>query len=291
MSDYLCTGGQRPNSDCGGPPPRPFPRPGNDCGGPPPRPYPHPDNDCGGPPPRPFPRPDNDSCGRPDNDGCDRRENRREQRREECACRRGIVQALQMLLRSGLSALVDFQTFAFVTEDYLVGDTLIAATPTAAAYDNLGPELAGSFNRFSPCACDYIDVTGAVFLPTTTDAATGLTASRLNLCDISAIAFGVEADTAEPATDNYQSARRLLQRLLQGPCRPDCPPYPDPCDEMCRCRCDEEDFLGGNVSLIVDGLLLANMAVLGKVGKVLVLANDTDSRFYFVCAERATFVQ
>ena len=283
MNDYFCTGSPRPqqeNDCCGGPPPRPFPRPDNDgCGGPPPRPFPRPDNDgCGGPPPRPYPQPDGDNCSG---------------RKEKCACRAGFVQALQMLLRSGLSALVDFQQFAFVTEDFLVGDTLIAAAPVATAYDNLGPELTGSFNRFSPCACDYIDVTGTVFLPSTVaaDAATGLTASRLDLCDLTAIAFGVEPDTGDPVTTNFVSARNLLQRLLQGPCRPDCPPYPDPCDEMCRCRCDADDFLGGSVSLVADSLLLANMTVLGKVGGVLVLANDTDSRFYFVCSEKATFVQ
>jgi len=275
MNDYFCTGDRRPENDCGGPPPRPFPRPDNDG--------------CG--------RPDHCGCGRPQPDDCDRPPRpdceERPPRREECPCRAGLVQGLQMLLRTGLSSLVDFQTFAFVTDDYLVGDTLVPATPVATAYDNLGPELAGSFNRFSPCACDYIDVTGTVYLPTAAaaDAATGLTASRLNLCDVSAVVFGVEPDTTEPATDNYQSARRLLQRLLQGPCRPDCPPYPDPCDDMCRCRCDEDDFLGGNVSLVVDGLLLANMAVLGKVGKMLVLANDTAERFYFVCTDKATFIQ
>lgn len=267
MSDYFCTGGQRPTDDCGGPPPRPFPRPDNDCG------FAQGDN-CHCPPPRP----DRDECA---------------PHREDCPCRAGLVQGLQMLLRSGLSSLVDFQTFTFVTEDFLVGNSLTAATPTATAYDNLAATAAGSFNRFSPCACDYIDVTGTVYLPTTdaAGAATGLTASRLNLCRISAIAFGVEPDTTKPPTDNYQSARRLLQRLLQGPCRPDCPPYPDPCQEQCCCSCDEEEFLGGNVSLVADGLLLANVTSLGKIGTLLVFANDTDERFYFVCADKATFIR
>ncbi len=274
MSDYLCTGGHRQDNNC-------------DCRG-------NDRDDCR------DDRREHRDCRKNDRDDrrddcrmSDRDDDCRKKDRDDCACRRGLVQALQMLLRSGLSSLVDFQTFAFVTEDFLVGDTFVAATPTGEAYDNLGPELAGSFNRFSPCACDFIDVTGAVFLPTAVagDAVTGLTASRLNLCDITAIAFEVEEDTAEPPTDNYQSARRLLQRLLQGPCRSDSPPYPDPCDEMCQCRCDEDDFLGGSVSLVAAGLLLANMTVLGKVGKVQVLANDTDERFYFVCTDKATVIQ
>ena len=230
---------------------------------------------CSAPPPRPQPEPP--APPRP----------------ESCASRGGFVQALQMLLRTGLSALVDFQAFAFVTEDFLVGDSLIAATPAVTAYDNLAATLAGSFNRFSPCACDFIDVTGTVYLPTATaaDAVTGLTASRLNLCDLTAVAFGVEPDAPEATTTNFAAARSLMQRLLQGPCRPDCPPYPDPCEEQCHCHCNADDFLGGSVSLVADSLLLANVTVLGKVGGVLVLANEADSRFYFVCAENATFVQ
>lgn len=257
MSDYLCTGGQRPGNE----------------------------NCC--PPPRPNPRPDRDDC-----DGAGRPEPRPRQE-EKCPCRAGLVQALQMLLRSGLSALVNFQNFAFVTEDFLVGASLEAATPTTGPYDNLAATLAGSFNRFSPCACDFIDVTGTVYLPTAVaaDAVTGLTASRLNLCDITAVAFGVVPDTTEPATNNFAAARTLLQRLLQGPCRPDCPPYPDPCQEQCHCNCDEDDFLGGSASLIADSLLLANMTVLGKVGKVLVLANETDELFYFVCTDKSVVIQ
>ena len=266
MSDYFCTGSPRPcpeNDGCGGPPPGPFPRPDEGCA----------------PPSRPAPRPD-DGCSAPS-------------RGEKCPCRAGLVQALQMLLRSGLSSIVDFQSFAFVTDSLLVGGSIGPVTPAAGAYDNLDATVTGSFNRFTPCACDHIDVTGTVYLPFpgAADSATGLTAGRLDLCDITAVSFGVEPDTGTPEVPNYTRARNLLQRLLQGPCRPDCPPYPDPCADNCCCDCDPDDFLGGSVSLVAGPLLIANATALGNVGKVLALANDTDERFYFVCRNKATFVQ
>lgn len=211
-------------------------------------------------------------------------------REQDCPCRRGLVQALQMLLRSGLSTLVDFQAFAFITDDFLVGTTFVAPTTCAPAYDNLATPFTGSFSRFTPCACDYIDVTGPVSLPTE-PTCTGLTAGRLNLCDITAISFGVTGDDATTITENYQQARRIFQTLLQPGCQNPCPPYPDPCDEPCRCDCGEMDNIGGSVSLVADGLVLGNVTVLGNIGKLLVLANDTDQRFYFVCSDEAAIVR
>ena len=212
----------------------------------------------------------------------------------KCPCRAGLVQALQMLLRSGLSSLVDFQSFAFVTRDYFVGGPLTTPAVTAGAYDNLPAVLTGSFSRFTPCACDYIDVGGAVFLPyeTATAATTGLTVSRLDLCDILAVAFAPAGATAEELTANYTAARQLIQNLLQPGCglRPTCPPYPDPCDEPCPCDCQNQ-FLGGSVSLITGSLLIAGATVLGNMGKVLILANDTLQRFYFVCSDKASIIQ
>lgn len=235
------------------------------------------------------PRPENDACCHPEppcpqqpaQDNCD-----------DCGCRRGFVQTLQMLMRTGLSGLVDFSAFAFVTTDLLVGSPLATPAVTDASYDNLAETLTGTFSRFSPCACDYIDVAGDVFLPDYCSPATGLTVSRLNLCDLIAVAFGV-TDTAK---DNYQTARQLLQSLLQRPRRPGrggdpflptpslpgpYPPYPDPCDNCC---CENEGSMGGTASLLAGPLLLANATVLGSLDGVMVLANDTAQRFYLVCS-------
>lgn len=256
-----------------------------------------------------------------------------------CACRSSMVQALQMLLRSGLRNLVDFTRFAFVTERVVVGANLAQPDTTAASYDNLSDTLAADFGGFTPGACDYVDVSGTAYstavAPTaagcfrsildaiTQNAAvtagselatlvtaltdltgqttpgtagynetltaalnaalacgtdTGLQVSRLALCDILAVAF-------ETASADYQSARQLLQNIMQPPCQTSCPPYPDPC-------CDFEDTgTGRSVSLSVGPLDVSGAVVLGKLGGVTVLANDTEQRFYFVCSDRATAIR
>ena len=252
MNDYLCTGSGRPR--------------------------PEQDNCCRPEPPcHPNPPQDND-------DGC-------------CSCRRGFVQTLQMLLRTNLSSLIDFQSFAFVTTDYIVGATLVAPDTTAASYDNLSEELTGTFSRFSPGACDYIDVAGPVYFPVTGEGtATGLTASRLNLCDLLAVAFEPAGEAATDVTANYQAGRALFQQLLTQPRgprppfapyppyppTPNYPPYPDPCDECCP---DHDNAMGGSESLFAGPLLVATATVLGSIDGVLILANDTDERFYIVCSD------
>lgn len=210
---------------------------------------------------------------------------------DTCPCRYGFVQSLQMLLRTGLSSLVDFQSFAFVTPEYLVGATLVAPSTTGGTYDNLSADLTGTFSRFTQCACNDIDVSGPVNLPVVGDGTTGLTVSRLSLCDLLAVAFTVTGDTAETALTNYQSAKALFQTLLQRrpPVGPDYPPYPDPCCAPC-CPGAPDFGMGGTVSLIVGNVVLANVTVLGQIGGVLVLANDAASRFYFVCGQDAITV-
>ena len=211
---------------------------------------------------------------------------------DDCPCRRGFVQNLQMLLRTGLSSLVDFQQFAYVTPDFLVGATLVAPTVGTGAYDNLSDTLTGVFSRFTHCDCDNIDASGPVTMPAVGESTTGVTVSRLSLCDLLAVVFTVTGDTEEIITENYQSARALLQTLLQGRRRrgEDFPPYPDPCCHDC-CDCAPTFGSGGTVSLVAGDLLVANATVLGAMGGVLVLANDTDQRFYFVCGEDAIILR
>ncbi len=234
-------------------------------------------------------RPNGDSCA------CQNGESQTccstEQQEDTCPCRYGFVQSLQMLLRTGLSSLVDFQSFAFVTPEFLVGATLVAPTATTGPYDNLSADFTGTFNRFTQCACNDIDASGPVNLPVVGDGTTGLTVSRLSLCDLLAVAFTVTGDTAETLTANYQAARTLFQTLLQRrpPIGPDYPPYPDPCCTPC-CPGAPDFGMGGTVSLIVGNVVLANVTVLGQIGGVLVLANDAAQRFYFVCGQDAISV-
>ena len=263
-----------------------------------------------------------------------------------CACRSGMVQALQMLLRSGLRNLVDFTQFAFVTERVVVGANLAQPDTTAASYDNLSDTLTADFGGFTPGACDYVDVSGTAYSTAVAPTAagcfrsilnaitqnatvtagselatlvtaltdlngqttpgtagynetlttalndalacgsdTGLQVSRLALCNILAVAFAPAGDAPAPVSADYQSARQLLQNLLQPPCQTSCPPYPDPCFDS--------DYTGAgrSVSLSVGPLDISGAVVLGKIGGVTVLANDTEQRFYFVCSDRATVIR
>ncbi len=252
MNDYLCTGTGRSRPESEG------------CC--------RPEPPCPPQPPAPCPN---------DDDGC--------------ACRRGFVQTLQMLLRTELSNLVDFQSFAFVTPEYLVGAALIAPEIFAAAYDNLSDPLVGTFSRFSPGNCDDISVAGVVELPDYGAPPTGLTASRIDLCDLVAVVFEPAGETEEEETENYQAARTLLRTLLQPgrrprppfPPGPDFPPYPDPCD----CCCAPQNNAGGSISLLAGSLLVANATVLGSLDGVMVLANDSAERFYFVCENDAVIIR
>lgn len=237
-------------------------------------------------------RPNTDTCAcqNQQNDICYTTEGQE----DPCPCRYGFVQTLQMLLRTGLSSLVDFQSFAFVTPEFLVGATLIEPTVGTGAYDNLSADFTGVFSRFTQCACNDIDASGPVNLPAVGDGTTGLTVSRLSLCDLLAVAFTVTGDTAETSAANYQAAKALFQTLLQrrppiGPDFPPYPPYPDPCCTPC-CPGAPDFGLGASTSLIVGNVVIANATVLGQIGGVLVLANDTAERFYFVCGQDAIAV-
>ncbi len=270
---------------------------------------------------------------------------------DACACRASMVQALQMLLRSGLSALIDFQSFAFVTEDYVVGDNLVRADTAAAVYDNLGENPAAAFTGFTACNCNYVDAAGEIYAPaaattastcfagllaavaenadtaastqladlataltaleeqvmpasatyndalvTAVNAAlacfvdTGLLASRVSLCALTAVVFEPAGATDSAASQNYQAAKQLMQTIMRPGCESSCPPYPDPCCDPCNCS-DTVFCPGRAVSLNAGPLTVSGATVLGNIGQVLVLANDTQERFYFVCTDKADFLK
>lgn len=263
-----------------------------------------------------------------------------------CVCRDSFVQALQMLLRGGLSAYIDFTGFGFIADSVLVGANLTQPDTDAAAYDNLNDVLSATFSGFTPGACNYVDVSGDVYRPdvspsvagclngllnaviqnadtagstdlatlvaalntlvgqTTTgsgtentalitalntalacNAVTGLQVSRLSLCNLRAIAFEPAGDTENAVNANYAAARQLMMNIIQPPCQNACPPYPDPCSSP-------EFFVAGRtVSVSAGPLEVSGAVVLGRIGNVLVLANDTDQRFYFICTDGADIIR
>lgn len=115
---------------------------------------------------------------------------------EPCACRDSLAAALQLLCSGDLPALIDFNRFAFLTDSFLIGGYLECSCGQTGTYDNLGDILTGSFNRFTPCSCDLIDVSGPVY--DTTPYYRPQTVS--NLFTALATALGGVADTDQVVT-------------------------------------------------------------------------------------------
>lgn len=167
--------------------------------------------------------------------------------------------------------------------------------------DNLGT-LSGSFRRFAPCTCDLLDIEAELYTPASKGC--DFTASQVSLCELDAVVFqGAEAcpegdlTADEAAARNFRCLRALLAQRL-NPCG-------DPCGAACgSCACDGRDCccaagllstlaqnnLSRRVSLAAGLLLLQNVQLLGSVGNVLVLANETDRRLYFVCVNSVQFI-
>ena len=80
--------------------------------------------------------------------------------------------------------------------------------------------------------------------------------------------------------------------LLWQALHPGRPPLPNnaPVMKPTPCDCTDSRLSGRRTASVAAGpLLVANAAVLGSVGEVLVLANDADRRIYYVCQNSVSF--
>ena len=223
------------------------------------------------PPPRPQPQPDPDCC--------------RQQ---------GLSAALQMLQSGVFATRINFNAFAFLTENFVNGTYL--SIPVTTGGDTLGP-LTGSFVGL-PCQMPGLaDITGTTVYPIPLTAAevsggrvaeitvaTGSMLAELNQID--AVAFQALNATAE----EYAALRQLLlQQLCQMT-----PYIPGPgCREprTGAAALLTSGFPGRTVSLTVGHLVLNNVEMLGFIGDILVLGSPTTFRFYLVRADEVTFLQ
>lgn len=237
---------------------------------------------------------------------------------EGCCCKQSFRAALGLLCDERISSLLDFDAAAFLTGAYTAGAVLTpitppteegeaeaavpaAVVPTVTPADNLGAPT-GSFRRFAPCSCDLLDISAELY--TAAGTAVGLTATQVNLCELDAVVIQGAAATAEgdltadeATARNFRCLRQMLAQRL-NPCGDPCSP------EYCSCACDGRDCccaagllatlarnnLSRRVSLAAGLLVLQNVALLGTVGNVLVLANETDRRLYFVCVNSVQFI-
>lgn len=219
---------------------------------------------------------------------------------EGCCCKEGFRAALGLLCDEELAELLDFEQTAFVTDHYVAGAAVTESVGTDSPADNLVAPLAGIFRRLSPYSCDLLDISATLYTPPAT--ATGLTASQVSLCELVAAVIQLaeaeaegELSPEEVAARNFRRVRRILsQRISPCDCTGGAPCCP--CDRGdCCCAAGvlsalAESNLSRRVSVAAGPLLLSGVTLLGRVGNVLVLANDEAQRIYFVCVNQVEFI-
>lgn len=211
-----------------------------------------------------------------------------------CCCKASMAEALRLLCDPVLASLVDFDRFFFLTDHLSIGGAL--AVPTAEGVDNITAADA-AFHRFSPCNCDLLDLTGTAYFaaPAGTPVIALENISQLSLCAVKAVAFQLApapADTPANTPAPYQQALRAIRRSIQaeggdtgacGSCQAHCN-----CDDRCCSAGILTELSTRNLSrlatLTAGPLVLQGVTVLGSLGSVLVLAEETVGRFYLVCA-------
>ena len=215
-----------------------------------------------------------------------------------CSCAPGLVAALQLLCRPRFAALTDYQQFAFITRDFVLGSSLNCPAAATTPYDNLTGPLDGEFVKITPDSCENLEVSGQIYYPVpictggteTACCAAGpyFDADSVRLCSLAAVAFGVTETTAFPSAEAaYNELAKLFYQATHAGCgpMPSAPVKPTPCDRATG------DIAGrGTVSLTAGPLVVGNASVLGEVGDVLILANSEDRLFYFVCRSTIGFI-
>lgn len=197
-----------------------------------------------------------------------------------CGCADDFRTLLGIICNQQLRGLVDFTAFGFITDQFLLGTTLEDPTVGTAPGDNLAG-LAGSYVCGS-AGCDTVAATGDLALAAVGATPAAIPVTQAALCRLDAIAFTVTATPDEAtAAANFQTLTQTLAQLLEprtNTCGSDLP----------------GSLLGAaaarSATVTAGPLAVFNAAVLGTLGDVLVLANSTDLRVYFVCADKIAFI-
>lgn len=196
-----------------------------------------------------------------------------------CPCGEDFRKALDLICCPQLRLLVDFASFAFVTDDYVLGTPVTTPPAGTAPSDNL-TDPAGTYTCGGD-SCETITVSGTLY-PTEADgAALAPIVTQAALCQLTAIAFDAAATTTEPIATNFQTISQTLSQLLRPQRSNDCCSVADALTTAAAVR----------ASTVVAGpLVVQNSTILGQIGSILVMANSTDSRFYFICANAIDFM-
>ena len=194
-----------------------------------------------------------------------------------CSCKEDFRKALELICCPQLQGLVDTASFAFVTDDYVLGTPISAAPAGTTPADNLTDPAAtyvcGGDN------CESLTVSGTLYPTTVEGAALGTVVTQVALCQLDAISF--DASDAGDGTDaNFQTISQFLGQLLRPRKPHDCTCVADALASAAAVRAS---------TVTVSPLVVQNSTILGQIGSVLVMANATDNRFYFICADKIAF--
>lgn len=197
-----------------------------------------------------------------------------------CPCSEDFRQALDLLCSPRIQPLVDFNTFAFVTGHYVLGsalDTLVAGT---APGDNLATP-AGSYVCGGD-SCEALTVSGLLFPTEVGATALEATVTQVALCRLYAIAFEAATDAGGDGSEsNFQSISQILGQLLR-------PKKPQDCSNLADALANAAAVRTSTVT--AGPLVVENSTIIGQLGDILVMANSTDNRFYFICANKIDFM-
>lgn len=196
-----------------------------------------------------------------------------------CPCNEDFRRALDLICSPRLQPLVDFNTFAFVTDFYLLGTALETPTAGTAPGDNLAAP-AGSYVCGGD-SCEALTVSGLLYPPETGATALESTVTQVALCRLNAIAFDAAATEMTTAAANFQTISQTLGQLLR-------PKKPQDCGNLADALTNAAAVRASTVT--TGPLVVANSTILGQLGDILVMANSTDNRFYFICANEIDFM-
>ena len=223
------------------------------------------DCNCNCPPPCPPPQqPPQEPCG---------------QAQPCCPCGEDFRRALDLLCSPRLQPLVDFNTFAFVTDFYILGAALEALTAGTVPGDNLTAPT-GSYVCGGD-SCEALTVSGLLFPPEVGATALEPTVTQVALCRLNAIAFSSAADAADVPTTNFQTLSQTLGQLLR-------PKKPKDCDNLADALTNAAAVRASTIT--AGPLVVSNSTIIGQLGDLLVMSNSTESRFYLICANKIDFM-
>ena len=196
-----------------------------------------------------------------------------------CPCSADFRRVLDLLCSPKLQPLVDFNAFAFVTDYYVLGSAVTVPDAAAVPGDNL-VELSASYVCGGD-SCEALTVSGILYPPTDGAAALASTVTQVALCRLNAAVFAAAETAGGTAAANFQTISQTLGQILR-------PQKPQDCGSLADALTNAAAVRASTVT--AGPLIVQNSTIIGQSGSILVMANSTDNRFYFICADKIDYM-